>query len=213
MKLKFKDVIIAVLLLVVLILMYAFYDERRRGQLKDRAINKLLKDNERLSKQNFDLLQRFIILENQNVPDVLKELEFLKDTFANIVEYKYSEGIGRVINQLENGNHSSAVLHICKIIESLILAKISENKKNQYYKSGFQRLIDYAVTQKMISVQEKSYSSLLREIRNTEGHQIDSNIEKRTAGLAIFSGIEIIYKLSCLTNQQLTNHVEAIEIK
>lgn len=192
MKLKFKDIIIAVLLLVVLMLVYAFYDERRRGQLKDRAINKLLKDNERLSKQNFDLLQRLIILDNQNVPDVLKELEYLKDAFSNTVEYKYSEGISRVINQLENGNNGSGILQICKIIESLILSKISEDKKNQYYKAGFQKLIDYAVNKNLISIQEKSYSLLLREIRNAEGHQMDSNVEKRTAGLAIFSGIEIM---------------------
>lgn len=191
---RFKDFCIIILVALAIVLFWAFLNERQKGNMKDKIISRLEDENDELKKAYLDLLQRYLILHKDTTPDILEELEKLKDQFVELNKDVHIE-LKSVILHMDNGNGAKAVKDLAKIVENILWDKAQEAQSFQK-KPPLAQLLEHAKKCSWITPHEQAYGELIKEIRNKEAHELNVQIEPHRLGLAIFSGIQIIYSLT-----------------
>lgn len=194
---KAKDIGIAILILLVIAGIWLFVNEKKKNNLLEKVVDRLTNENESLKKSYLDLLQRYLIIQKETAPDILEELEKLKDQFVTLNKDVHIE-LKSVIQHMDNGNGAKAVKDLAKIIENILKEKVLQDQSFKK-KPMLANLLEHAKNCNWINPQEHAYGELLREIRNKESHELNVQVEPHRIGLAIFSGIQIIYSLSQTT--------------
>lgn len=171
-----------------------FLHEKTMNALKDRTIRRLTNENDEIRKAYLDLLQRFMLLHNHANPDILKELEKLKELTVNL-DREIHLAIDKVISLINDGHYEVAIRDLGKIIENILKAKVKEDVSFKK-KHSLKNYLEHALECKWIKTHEHGFAELIRIIRNEDSHELNAKIEPHQFGLAVFAGIEIIYKLS-----------------
>lgn len=194
MKISLKDIVIGALILIVIVLGWWLINEKTMNALKDRTIRRLTNENDEIRKAYLDLLQRFMLLHNHANPDILKELEKLKELTVNL-DREIHLAIDKVISLINDGHYEVAIRDLGKIIENILKAKIKEDVSFKK-KHSLKNYLEHAMECKWIKTHEHGFAELIRIIRNEDSHELNVKVEPHQFGLAVFAGIEIIYKLS-----------------
>ncbi len=190
---NWKDVSIGALLVIAVLLAWVFLDEKKRNGMLKRAIVKLEKDHEQLKLDYLDLLQKVLEIDERMTPDVVRELEQLKEK-AQYLDALVHVELSSVIDLVNSGKHEKAVKDLAKIIENVLKMKA---EKDQEFKGKctLENLINFAGIKEWISKEEVALAHLLRGHRNEESHQLAIKKPLHEMGLHIFAGIKIIYRL------------------
>lgn len=194
MKITWKDILIGFLILIVLLLFWWLINEKTINALKDRTIRRLTNENDEIRKAYLDLLQRFMLLHNHANPDILKELEKLKELTVNL-DREVHLAIDKVISLINDGHYEVAIRDLGKIIENILKEKIKSDNSFKK-KHDLKHYLEHAKECQWIKTHEHSFGELIRVIRNKDSHELNVEIKPHQFGLAVFAGIEIIYSLS-----------------
>lgn len=190
---KAKDILNVILAAIVLLFLWMFIDEREKGKRKDELIEKLKKENLSLKVGYFNLLEKYLRATNNAEPSTLKELEKLK-TEIDFLDTATHQELNSVIRHVDENEGAKAVKDLAKIVENHLKDKV-KNDKSFSKKPMLHNLLEHAHQCHWINEQMFSFSKLLKDIRNKESHELAVQIPSRLIGLAIFTGIDIIYSL------------------
>jgi len=164
------------------------------NQLANKS-NRLLgiaeQQNNRLNQLNLELKKT--IESKENLPDEIKtNLGKLISDFDKLDKNISAELIS-ISSLIEIDEKPKALFSLAKIIENL-LKKIYKEKLN------FNKLIDKAKEQKLITAEECHFVHGIREIRNKEGHEINVKVESYLTASSFIIGIGIISKIKTTGN-------------
>lgn len=147
--------------------------------------------NNRLNQLNLELKKT--IESKENLPDEIKtNLGKLISDFDKLDKNISAELIS-ISSLIEIDEKPKALFTLAKIIENL-LKKIYKEKLN------FNKLIDKAKEQKLITAEECHFVHGIREIRNKEGHEMNVKVESYLTASSFMIGIGIISKIKTNTN-------------
>ena len=191
---RVKDLIIVILIIMVAIFAWAFINEQKRNELKDKAIRRLTDENDELKKAYLDLLQQYLLISENTPKDVIADIERLKEQAINLPKDVHIE-LGSVIDNVRNNNGAKAVRELGKIIENVLKEKAIKDE-NFKKKPTLGNLLEHAKNCSWIKPHVHAYVELIKEIRNQESHELNVQIEPHKVGLAIYAGIDIIYTLN-----------------
>lgn len=194
MKVTWKDAALGLMLLIIIALFWWLINEKTKSALKDRTIRHLTDEKDEIRRAYLDLLQRFMLLNNNPSPDVLKELERLKELTVNL-DREVHLAIDKVISLINDGHYEVAIRDLAKIIENILEPRIKQDVTFKK-KHDLKNYLEHAKDGKWIKAHEHSFGELLRIIRNKDSHELNVEINPHQFGLAVFAGIEIIYSLS-----------------
>lgn len=194
MRITWKDVLIALLFITIGALFWWAISENRKNTLKDKIIRRLTNENDEIRKGYLDLLQRFLILKGETAPDILEELEKLKESLSTLNKDAHI-ALGNVIGLVNDGYYETAVRDLAKIIENILKEKIDVDASFKKKRDLF-NFLQHAKECKWIKPHEHAYADLIRLMRNNDSHEWNVKEEPHKIGLAIFAGIEIVYSLT-----------------
>jgi hypothetical protein len=147
--------------------------------------------NNRLNQLNLELKKT--IESKENLPDEIKtNLGKLISDFDKLDKNISAELIS-ISSLIEIDEKPKALFTLAKIIENL-LKKIYKEKLN------FNKLIDKAKEQKLITAEECHFVHGIREIRNKEGHEMNVKVESYLTASSFMIGIGIISKIKTNAN-------------
>lgn len=190
---KGKDLFYAVLALTVLLLLWLFIDERERGKRKDKIIDTLRNENEELKISYLTLFQKYLEKDASIEPSIIEELEKLKSKMDKLDTPTHIE-LKSVIKQVNNNDGVKAVKDLAKIVENKL--KDKAEKENTFKKSkSLANLLDYALDCKWINERMHKNGIFLKDIRNKESHELAVELPTHEIGIAIYGGIDILYRL------------------
>lgn len=190
---KAKDYIYVLLGVIVLLALWLFIDEREKGKGKDELIEKLTQENFKLKSGYLNLLEKYLRATNNAEPSIIKELERLKSEIDYLDTSTHIE-LNSVIRHVDENEGAKAVKDLAKIVENQLKDKV-KNDKTFSKKPMLNNLLEHAHQCHWINEQMLSFGKLLKDIRNKESHELAVQIPSHLIGIAIFSGIEIIYAL------------------
>jgi hypothetical protein len=145
----------------------------------------------RLNQLNLELKKT--IESKENLPDEIKtNLGKLISDFDKLDKNISAELIS-ISSLIEIDEKPKALFTLAKIIENL-LKKIYKEKLN------FNKLIDKAKEQKLITAEECHFVHGIREIRNKEGHEMNVKVESYLTASSFMIGIGIISKIKTNAN-------------
>jgi len=191
---KANDIIAAAFAIIALIILWVFIDEREKGKRKDEIIEKLIKENEQLKISYLSLFQKYLQAIGNIEINLINELEQLKENIDKLDTPTHLE-LESVIKRLSDNEGPKAVKDLAKIVENKLKVKV-ENDKSFKKNKTLNNLLDYALECKWISESMHTYGKLLKDIRNKESHELAVHVPIREIGIAVFGGVEIIYKLN-----------------
>jgi hypothetical protein len=191
---KPKTIALLASLLVILLLVWLFTDEREHNKRLQTIISKLTKENENLKRGYFELLEKYLKTQSNIAPDIIAELQKLKLKTDNLDTNVHYE-IDSVIRLVNKGQGAKAVKDLAKIVESKLKEKVLNDKTfNKQPKLHF--LLEHARDCKWIKPRSYENGILLKDIRNEESHELAVQKKEYEIGLAIFAGIEILYDIA-----------------
>ena len=190
---KLKDIIVAGLVIVVLIVLWLFISEKKRAEYLDKIVNKLSKENEMLKEAYLNLLEDYLTIEEKVAPDIILELQKLKSQIDHLETSIHVE-LESVIHHVNNGKGSKAVKDLAKVVENQLKQKVNTDS-NFKKKPTLHNLLEYAKECQWIEPHQHAFGHFIKAIRNRESHELAVKEPGCSVGLAIFAGIEIIYTL------------------
>lgn len=190
---KLKDVIVAGLVFIGIALLWLFISEKKRAEYLSKMVNKLSEENEMLKEAYLNLLGEYLTVEEKVGPDVIEELQGLKSQIDHLDTSIHIE-LDAVIQHVNNGKGSKAVKDLAKIVENQLKQKAAKDS-NFTKKPTLHNLLEYAKECQWIKPHEHAFGHFLKGIRNRESHELAVQESGFRIGLAIFSGIEIMYSL------------------
>jgi hypothetical protein len=190
---KFKDVLIGGLIAALLIFAWIALSEKQKSKLKDKVIQKLAQQNHQLKLAYVELLEKILAFESKITPDVLKDLEELKEKARYLDELVHVE-LSEVVDLVKNGKGEKAVRDLGKIIENVLRMR-AEKDENFKKKPTLHNLIEHAGVCNWLNSSEVSVANHIRDLRNEESHQLAVRKPSHEIGFAIFGGIKLIYTL------------------
>lgn len=191
---KLKDILIGLTLIIALVALWLFLDERNKTQRMELIISKLRKENRELKSAYLKLFEEHLRKIDGIEPSILSELKQLKETVDNLDHGTHIE-LTSVIRRVNDNEGTKAVKDLAKIVEN----KLKEKAKLDAgftKKPTLQNLLDHAKACMWIHSRTYENGLLLKEIRNKESHELAVEYPRHQIGIAIFTGIEILYSLN-----------------
>ncbi len=190
---KAKDILQLVSLVLVLAMVYIIISQAKRNKMLEKIAAKAIGERDFYKRTYLNQLEALLI-DTEAPNEILKELEGLKNFYEEI-DIEVHKQLQTIISLVKEGHKEKAVFDLTKIIE-VILKSSYEKEESKKCKVNFHKLLEYAENKEWISNHEHSYAKFIKKIRNEEGHELNVTIENREAYIAIFSGIQIAYKLT-----------------
>lgn len=191
---KPKTIALIVSLLVILLVVWLFTDEREHNKRLQKIVNKLTRENDNLKRGYFELLEKYLQTQPNVTPDIISELQKLKSKTDNLETNVHYE-IDSVIRLVNQGEGAKAVKDLAKIVETKLKEKAT-NDTTFKKQPKLHFLLEHARDCKWIKSRAYENGMLLKDIRNEESHELAVQKEQYEIGMAIFGGIEILYALS-----------------
>jgi len=199
---KVKNITIAIFALTILIILWLFIDERKRSKKLESIIQKLNREKDELQTGYLDLLMKYLESLNSVEPSVIQELKKLKNQIDLLDEATHIE-LNSVIKQVNNNDVVKAVRDLAKIVENKLKEKAGQHVRFSK-KPMLHDLLEFAKECGWINDQMYSNGMFLKEIRNKESHELAVEFPPHQLGMAMFSGIEILYSV-CRPPQTTSN--------
>lgn len=190
---KAKDILNVILAAIVLLVLWLFIDEREKGKRKDALIEKLSQENQRLKEAYFTLFEKYLQASNNVEPSTIKELHRLK-TEIDYLDTATHQELNSVIAHVDRNEGAKAVKDLAKIVENHLKEKV-KNDKSFSKKPMLHNLLEHAFQCCWMHEYMFSFGKLLKDIRNKESHELAVQLPSHIIGIAIFTGIDIIYSL------------------
>lgn len=190
---KAKDFFYVLMGVIILLALWLFIDEREKGKRKDEIIDRLTQENQKLKAGYLSLLEKYLNATNNAEPSTIKELQKLKTEIDYLDTSTHLE-LNSVIRHVDENEGAKAVKDLAKIVENHLKEKVKDDKTFTS-QPKLHNLLEHACKCKWINEQMLTFGKLLKDIRNEESHELAVQIPSRILGMAIFSGIEIIYAL------------------
>jgi len=157
--------------------------------------NKLLDftKNQNLRLQQLNTELRNTVERKENLPlEIKNDLNKLISDFDKL-DKNVAEELISISSLIEINEKPKALFSLAKVIENQ-LKKIFNEKLN------FNKLIDKAKEQNIITSEECHFVHGIREIRNREGHEINVKVENYLTASSFLIGIGIISKIKTIAN-------------
>lgn len=149
--------------------------------------------NQNLRLQQLNTELRKTVERKENLPSEIKnDLKKLIIDFDKL-DKNIAEELISISSLIEINEKPKALFSLAKIIESL-LKRIFNEKLN------FNKLIDKAKEQKLITSEECHFVHGIRELRNKEGHEINVKVENYLTASSFMIGIGIISKIKTIAS-------------
>ncbi|MBL7906156.1 MAG: hypothetical protein JNL22_14120 [Bacteroidales bacterium] len=190
---KAKDFIYILFGVIILLVLWLFLDELNKGKRKDALIARLTQENQQLKAGYLSLFEKYLNSINSAEPSTVKELQRLKCEIDYLDTSTHIE-LDSVIRHVDKNEGAKAVKDLAKIVENQLREKV-KNDKSFSKKPMLNNLLEHAHQSNLINEQMLSFGKYLKDIRNKESHELGVQIPSHLLGIAIFSGIEIIYAL------------------
>jgi len=191
---KLKDVIVVLALITALVVIWFFLNERNRSQRLELIISKLRKENRELKSAYLKLFEGYLRKTEGVEPSILSELKQLKETVDNLDRGTHIE-LTSVIKRVNDNEGTKAVKDLAKIVETKLKEKALKDA-NFNKKPTLHNLLEHAKACMWIPSRTYENGLLLKEIRNKESHELAVEYPRHQIGIAIFTGIEILYSLN-----------------
>ena len=189
-----SDIFLLLVIIILLLVLGMFISEKEKNKRSDRIIEILTKENKRLKQAYLSLLEKYLLKIENFPPDSIVELQRLKAKTDHLDKDVHYE-LDTVISLVNSGHGVKAVRDLAKIVENKLKEK-AENDSDFKKKPTLSNLLDFAHHSKWIKQRHFENGQLLREIRNQESHELAVKLDSLQIGLAIFSGIEILYSIA-----------------
>jgi len=189
-----KSVSTGLIFLIVLVIVWIFISNNEKEKRMNEVIKKLKNENNELKIAYFDLLSKYLS-EIKNLPsEVLTELHKLKNDIDRLDADTHFE-LNETIKLVSEGKESKAIRELAKIVENKLKEKAI---KDESFKKQpmFDNLLKYAKEKGMINTRQFENCDLLRKMRNMEVHEMAVQVDKCHFGIAVFTGIDILYSIS-----------------
>jgi hypothetical protein len=190
---KSKDIFYACIAMIVLLALWLFIDEREKSKRKDQIIEKLVRENQQFKLSYLNLLEKYLKATNKAEPSTIKELQRLKSEIDHLDTATHQE-LSSVIKLIDANEGTKAVRELAKIVENHLKEK-TQSDKSFLKKPMLGNLLEHAHKCEWINERMFSNGKFLRDIRNKESHELAVQIPPHEIGMAIFTGIDIIYSL------------------
>lgn len=187
---KAKNWIIVLTLVVVLVALLLFINEREKARRKDEIIDRLRDENRGIKRAYLGLLEKYLKATGNVEPSVIKELQKLRSEIDDLDTAVHVE-LESVIKRMSDGEDTKAVKDLAKIVENILKEKAKADEAFNK-KPTLNNLLEYAKDKGLICPRLYENSKKLREIRNKESHDLAPVYSKIEIGMSIFTGIEII---------------------
>lgn len=189
-----QGVLAAFAVLITLLFAWYFISNEERHKRKNYIIKKLRDENYEIKMAYLDLLQKYLI-DADNLPsEVLSELNNLKDSIDQLDSDTHLE-LNETIKLVTEGKESKAIRELAKIVENKLKEKVVQDEEFKK-KPMLNNLLVYAKEKGLINSRQFENCDLLRSIRNQESHELAVKVDRCHFGIAVLTGIEIIYSIS-----------------
>lgn len=189
-----QGVLAAFAVLITLLFAWYFISNEERHKRKDEVIKKLRDENYEIKMAYFNLLHKYLS-EIKNLPsEVLTELNKLKNDIDHLDLDTHLE-LNETIKLVTEGKESKAIRELAKIVENKLKEKVVQDKEFNK-KPMLNNLLVYAKEKGLINSRQFENCDLLRSIRNQESHELAVQVDRCHFGIAVLTGIEIIYSIS-----------------
>jgi hypothetical protein len=186
---KKTDIIVAIAVIAGVVITWLLIDNKLK-QLRILDLQKVIEDNENLSKEIKLKLTELI----QNNKDI---------------DPKIANELGQIVALLEIKQNTTAISKLAKIIENLLKELYKEEKslleitqKNGRKKPVFADYLECAKEKNIISAEDFHLLLVLKIIRNEEAHDLDVHKEKSRLIAAFIAGLSIVLSLCRLLNKK-----------
>jgi len=155
-------------------------------------------NNQNLRLQQLNAKLRETVEKKEILPlEIRKDLNNLIEDFDKLDKNISAELIS-ISSLIEINEKPKALFSLAKIIENLLKKVFSE-------KLNFNKLIDKAKDEKLLTSEECHFAHGIRELRNKEGHEINVKVENHLTASSFMIGIGIISKLKLLPTKCINN--------
>ena len=190
---KLKDFLYIIIVVLILVIFWAFYDKDQRAKKANLIIKRLRKENHDIKTSYLNLLEKYIRQQKNVDIGLIQEVQKLKkDTDA--LDFEVHIELEEIINNLHEGKAEEAIRKLAKVVEHKLSEKAKEDE-NFKGKPMLHNLLDYAAKCNWITKRQFENALLFKEIRNEESHQIATLGESRELALSILTGIDILYSI------------------
>lgn len=149
--------------------------------------------NQNLRLQQLNTTLRETVERKEILPlEIRKDLNNLIEDFDKL-DKNIAEELISISSLIEIDEKPKALFSLAKIIENL-LKKVFNEKMN------FNKLIDKAKDEKLLTSEECHFAHGIRELRNKEGHEINVKVENYLTASSFMIGIGIISKIKTIAN-------------
>lgn len=189
-----KAYYVAYVLVAILVVIWIFISNEEKQKRMNEIIRKLKSENHKLKIAYLDLLQKYLS-DVDNLPsEVLTELNNLKDSIDQLDSDTHLE-LNETIKLVTEGKESKAIRELAKIVENKLKEKVAQDVEFKK-KPMLNNLLIYAKEKGLINTRQYENCDLLRSIRNQESHELAVQVDRCHFGIAVLTGIEILYSIS-----------------
>jgi hypothetical protein len=190
---KLKDFLYIIIVVLLLVIMWAFYDKEQRAKKANLIIKRLRKENHEIKTSYLNLLEKYIRQQKNVDIGLIQEVQKLKRN-TDALDFEVHIELEEIINNLTVGKAEEAIRKLAKIVERKLSEKVKEDEgfKGQ---PMLNNLLNHAAKCNWINKRQFENALLFKEIRNEESHQIATVGESRELALSILTGIDIIYSI------------------
>ena len=166
---------------------------------KDKENNILKADLRKTKKDNLILLDEYLKLHNQTMPDSIKKMIIrLKDQYKGI-DPKIEAELQDIEDLIVAGKDEIALRSLAKIVEDILRQELSEDLKKK--RTAFDKLLDMARKRNIISETIYNIGKEVKEVRNKLTHELGVRLDDETKVSMFVGCISIIYALKGIPNE------------
>ncbi len=179
----------------VIVIVWLILDNVNKGKV----IVELKKKNDEKDDVNEKLHKT--IEESKDIPtEVKKQLELLVEKYRN-VNNDVKQELLTASSLIEIKQYPKAIAVLTKIIENLLKEKYAKDEAFQIKtsKKGFPTLkdfLDQAKADNLLSSEEYHFANALREIRNSDAHNLNPSKSHLLTSSAFLTSVDLILKIS-----------------
>jgi len=171
--------------------------------INEKTLRKISEEKgKRFEKDYLAILSLYLDTQDDLPSEIKHQIIQLREKYTGIQD-NVSIELKTIISLIENGNEEIAIEKLTKIIENLLKDKYVEegyaNSKKDCPK--LYTLLQKAYQFKWISKAKLNVSCFLKDIRNTEAHELAVKFPKNWKYISFLAGIEILYNLKGISRK------------
>ncbi len=171
------------------------------GYNKYQENQKLKAINQKQKKDILVLLDEYLKLHQQDLPEPIKQLIVNLRVQYKGVDEKVAEELYSIEKLITIGDDEGALQKLAKIIENLLKDRfVQENQENTKIPT-FHKLLEYAKEHSWIEEDSFQFCCAFKVLRNHITHELAVKVDDKTKTEMFIGGISLIYNLKGIRNE------------